>query len=79
MKNTGNYKSYCITFGESFKEVILEAIKKKEKSLGTEDEDFNTGYLCAFHRILTLMQQQAEIFELPFEELGIDFKETELI
>jgi hypothetical protein len=79
MKNTGNYKSYCIAFGESFKEVILEAIKKKEKSLGTEDEDFNTGYLCAFHRILTLMQQQAEIFELPFEELGIDFKETELI
>jgi hypothetical protein len=79
MKNSDLYKSYCIAFGESFKESIFDAIKKKEESLGTKNEDFNTGYLCGIHRVVTLMQQQAEIFELPFNELGIDFKETELI
>jgi len=79
MNNLDKYESYCIAFGESFNEVILEAIKNKKESLGTEDEDFNTGYLCGFHRVVTLMQQHAEVFELPFDELGIDFKETDLI
>jgi hypothetical protein len=74
-----HYKSYCVCLGEPLKEYVTEAQERRRKSKGTEGEEFYTGYLCAFHRIITLMQQEAEIFDIPFEELGIDFKDTELI
>jgi len=74
------YESFCIALGESLSEVIKEAIEKKQlENKDKNSMDFNNGYICGFHRIITLMQQQAEIFEIPYEEIGIDFDETQLI
>lgn len=62
------YKNYLHDFGALLKEYALEA-KKISDSKGTE---FSTGYVSGFHRVVSLMQQQAEAFEIPFEEIGID-------
>lgn len=81
MKTSDNnaYECYCISLGEVLHKYVVEAQEKKRRSVGTNEEDFSIGYLCAFHRIITLMQQQAEIFEIPHGDLGIDFDENDLI
>lgn len=78
MENIEKYKSYCLSLGEALNEIVKDAIKKKRASVEIGD-DFDTGYLMAFHRVITLMQQTGEIFEMSFEELGINFKEEDLI
>ncbi len=74
-----HYKSYCICLGEALRECVIEAQEKRKRSQETDEKEFDAGYLCAFHRIITLMQQQAEVFDIPFDELGINFEENELI
>lgn len=66
------YKNYLMDLGFLVKEYALEAKQDKEKCVGTPSEDFATGYLCGFHRIVTLMQQQAEGFQIPLEDLRLD-------
>ena len=71
------YKLFCLSLGEVLNETIVEAIKRiKNKH---KKNDFDSGYLCGIHRIVTLMQQQAEIFEISFRDLGIDFEEADII
>jgi len=36
-----------------------------------KDTDFSTGYMAGFHRVVSLMQQQAEAFDIPLEEIGL--------
>lgn len=74
------YKNYLITLGEVLTEYALDAKTQKNLSIGTKDEDFKTGYLCGFYRIITLMQQHAEVYEIPLEELGLSaLNDTDLI
>jgi hypothetical protein len=54
-------------------------MKQKDIVAGSNHESFATGYLAGFHRVLTLMQQQAEIFDIPLKEIGIDIDENDLI
>jgi hypothetical protein len=76
----GNYESYIISLGEIIKEYALEAKKNKDLSIGTKNEQFATGYLSGFHRIVTLMQQQAEIYDISLEEISLDkLNEIDLI
>jgi len=75
-----DYKSYLITLGEVISQYAKEAKINKELSIGTKHEQFATGYLSGFHRIITLMQQQAEIFDIPLSELSLDgINEIDLI
>lgn len=74
------YEGYIVSLGEVLRDLILEAKKNKDDSVGKESEEFNTGYLSAYHRIVTLMQQQAEIYEIPLEKIGLEgFEESDLI
>ena len=76
----GNYESYIIGLGEIIKEYAEEAKKNKDLSIGTGREQFATGYLSGFHRIVTLMQQQAEIYDIPLEKISLDkLNEIDLI
>jgi hypothetical protein len=44
----------------------------------SEKEDYKTGYMMGFHRFVTLMQQQAAVFDIPLNEIGLaDFDESE--
>lgn len=74
------YEAFSVTLGEALLEMAIEAKSQQKASMGTEREDFQTGYLSAFHRVITLMQQQADIFDIPLENIGLDeIKESDLI
>lgn len=74
-----NYKSYIISLGEIIREYAENAKENKDSVIGTKQEQFATGYLAGFHRIVTLMQQQAEIFDISLKELSLDIDEVDLI
>lgn len=74
------YEAFSVTVGEALQEMVTEAISKKAESIGTDSEVFQTGYLSALHRVITLIQQQADLFDVPLEKLSLDkIKETDLI
>lgn len=61
-------------------ELVIEAKAKKETANTLDTTSFQEGYLSVFHRVITLMQQQADIFDVPLTEIGIDnLKESDLI
>lgn len=66
------YSNYLHDLGILLKEMALKAKAKKQSSLRSEDEAFATGYLAAFHRVISLMQQQAEGFQIPFQDIGLE-------
>ncbi len=63
------YKGYLRDLGYLLKEMGLEAKKEYEQSKGTENEAHKCGYFMGFHRVLTLMHQQAEGFQIPLSDL----------
>ncbi|WP_338458423.1 hypothetical protein [Pantoea sp. Nvir] len=74
------YEAFAVTLGEALKELAEEAKANKTAAIGTANETFQTGYLAAFHRVITLIQQQADIYDVPLKKLGLDkIKETDLI
>ncbi len=75
-----NYRGYVLTLGEVLTHVAKDAKREKDAAIGTEEEDFKTGYLACFHRVITLMQQQAEIFDVPQKEILSEiFTESDLM
>jgi hypothetical protein len=62
------YKSTLLTFAEAYAEYLSEA----KQNYTDDNNEFNTGYLMAFHRVTTLLQQQAELFELDLKELNLE-------
>jgi len=80
MTNLKMYKACLITFCEALQPIIEEAKSRKKLSIGKKNENFDTGYLCCLHRIITLIQQQAEIYEISLDDLSLsDLKENDLI
>jgi hypothetical protein len=55
--------------GYLVKEYSYEAKNEYLKARGTDKEKFASGYLMGFHRFVTLMQQQAQAFDIPVEEI----------
>jgi len=66
------YKNFLLGLGTLTTEYAKEAIADFLASKGSKDEQLKTGYMMGFHRFITLMQQQAEAFEIPLKELGIE-------
>lgn len=67
-KATSVEADYLLDLGVLLKEMALEA---KARQAAT-DSDFDTGYVAGFHRVVSLMQQQAESFGLSLEAIGLD-------
>ena len=62
------YQDYLKDLGVLIKELALEA---KQQAIENRN-DFSIGYMSGFHRIVSLMQQQAEAFNIPVEEIGLN-------
>lgn len=60
---------YLHDLGRQLSEYAFEA-KKQADECGRSD--FVCGYLLGFHRVVSLMQQQAESFGIPLEDLGLE-------
>ncbi|MGI1668755.1 MAG: hypothetical protein K6L74_00370 [Neptuniibacter sp.] len=73
------YKNYLLDLGLLAKEYSREAIEDHRVAKGVE-KTYAEGYKMAFHRIITLMQQQADAFEIPLNEIRLeDIDEKEFL
>jgi len=66
--NTTIYQNYLKDLGVLIKELALEA----KREAAEKGNDFSIGYMAGFHRVVSLMQQQAEAFGIPVKEIGLD-------
>jgi hypothetical protein len=62
-----NYEGYVLVFGEAFREIVRESIAAHRGN----GNPFDQGYLCGLNRAVSLMQQTAEQFGIPADELGV--------
>lgn len=65
------YKNYLYDLGKILRNMGIDAVEEHEKAKGTNQESYKLGYLMGFHRVLTLMQQQAEYFEIEQKEIAM--------
>lgn len=65
------FKNYAYDLGVMLKELGIEAAEEHRRAKGTNEESHRLGYLMGFHRVLTLMQQQAEEYDIALEDLGM--------
>ena len=62
------FENYLRDLGFEIKELALNAKKRRDTSKGTESEAYNNGYLMGFHRVVSLMQQQADAFGISLDK-----------
>lgn len=66
------YRYYLYDLGFLLKEDALEAKREREAAKGSEAYEFHNGRVMAYYEVITLMQQQAEGFDIPLEELRLE-------
>jgi hypothetical protein len=71
MKHDDTVKNYLFDLGGLIKEYALAAVAEREKQSDRAAQEFYDGYVQGFHRVVSLMQQQAQAF-------GIDLKDLQL-
>ena len=65
-------RRYLLATNELLLELAREAKRQADSTRGTEADSFNAGYLMGFHRVVSLMQQQASAFGLEVSEVGLE-------
>ncbi|MGH8057088.1 MAG: hypothetical protein ACREOH_07595, partial [Candidatus Entotheonellia bacterium] len=58
--------------GQLVTEHALEAVAERERHRGQTAQEFYDGYVLGFHRIVSLMQQQALAFGIDLKTLRLD-------
>jgi len=67
------YRNYLYDLGFLIKERALNAKKTREQEeKGSEGYMYESGRLMAFNEVVSIMQQQAEAFGIPLEELRLE-------
>ena len=66
------YKWYLHDLGNYIREYIIWAKAEKERTRRTDGADYCAGQLMACNRIVSLMQQTAEGFQIPLEDICLD-------
>lgn len=66
------YRYYLYDLGFLLKEEALEAKRARDEARGTSHYDFAAGELIALYGVISLMQQLAEGFDIPLEELRLE-------
>jgi len=67
---TDTHANYLRDLGQLVRE-RGERAKKEATSAAPEDKIFQQGRLMAYYEVLSLMQQQAEAFDLALNDLGL--------
>lgn len=67
------HKNYLYDLGLILKERALEARRQRDKlPLESLDREFQSGRVIAFNELISIMQQQAEGFEIALSDLRLD-------
>lgn len=62
------FEDYLYDLGVMVREMAIESKKKADEG---GRGAFDVGYMAAFHRVVSLMKQQAEGFKLPLEKISL--------
>lgn len=65
------YKNYIYDLSTLFKEKAKKAKRNKDSSIGTDNANYDLGYLMAFHEMIDVMQQQAKAFNIEKGDIGL--------
>ena len=65
-------KNYLHDLGQLVKEYAMAAVAEREKHRGQPAQEFYEGYVLGFHRVVSLMQQQAMAFGIDLKALKLD-------
>jgi hypothetical protein len=71
MKDDDTVQNYLFDLGGLIKAYALAAVAERENQRDRAAQEFYNGYVQGFHRVVSLMQQQAQAF-------GIDLKDLQL-
>ncbi len=71
MNDAETYRLYLVATNELLLDFAREAKAQADATRGSEVGNFKAGYLMGFHRVVSLMQQQAAAFGLELDELGL--------
>ena len=66
------YRNYLEDLGKEILDLAWQAKAKRDGSISGQERHYNDGYLMAFHRVISLMQQQTIGFSISLEELHLN-------
>lgn len=64
-------RNYLRDLGQIFVDLAREAKRVRDNSGDGEDRSYAVGRLMAFHEVISVMQQQAQAFEMSLEEINL--------
>jgi len=72
-KDMSKYIHYLFDLGYEVKLHAREAVKQRNaEPAGSAGREFESGCVLAFHTVITIMQQKAEVMGIPLSELRLD-------
>ena len=72
MKDDIRWKSYLCDLGQLVKDYALDAVAEREKHNNEPSQEFYDGYVLGFHRVISLMQEQASAFDIDLKDIQLD-------
>jgi hypothetical protein len=72
MNSGDTFRNYLIATNKLLLEFAREAKRQADATRGTEAGNFDAGYLMGFHRVISLLQQQAPAFGLEVRDVGLE-------
>ena len=72
MKDDEKFKHYLFDLGRLVREYALAAVEERQKQEDAASLEFYEGYILGFHRIVSLMQQQALAFGIALKDLQLE-------
>ena len=64
--------NYLRDLGCLLRDAAREAKRDADSARGTKNKEWKSGYSFAYMEVISLMQQQADAFGLPLENLALD-------
>jgi hypothetical protein len=72
VKHDEKFKHYLFDLGRLVREYALAAVEERQKQEDAASLEFYEGYILGFHRIVSLMQQQALAFGIELQDLQLE-------
>jgi hypothetical protein len=69
--NLEKYKHFLEDFGCLLREQALEVKERAKLSAGSGDETFLKGQLFSYYAVFSLIKHEAEVFDIPMNELNL--------
>ena len=72
MSHDEQLQNYLFDLGGLVKEYARAAVQERQQQQDQASREFYDGYVLGLHRIISLMQQQAQAFGIDLKDLQLD-------